>query len=349
MTDDGGGHTLGTDVKRFAPPDRVTIADVARLADVSKATVSQVLSGKRPVALSTRERVEAVIQELGYRPDGLARSLRTRRTQMVALMIPDIANPFYPLLARGLEDGMEPGYRSFICNTDGREEREREFLEEIAQRRADGIVLDSFSIEPDWIETVVPGGIPVVRIGTTVIDDPGYDTVHADDERGAFAATAHLMHKGHTRIAMIQGPAGAGGKRNEGYKRALGEAGAWADPELVVSGDWTRPGGAAAASSLLQLAEPPTGIFCANDLMALGALDAAGDLGSQVPGDLALVGFDDIEASAMVSPALTTVSNPAYETGLLAGILLRERMTGQYRGEPRTVTLPCELIERCSS
>lgn len=349
MTDGGVGHTLWVEVKGFAPPERATIADVARLADVSKATVSQVLSGKRPVSLATRERVEAVIQELGYRPDGLARSLRTRRTQMVALMIPDITNPFYPSLARGLEDGMEPGYRSFICNTDGRAELEKEFLEEVAQRRADGIVLDSFAIEPDWIESVVPGGIPVVRIGTTVIDDPGYDTVHADDERGASAATRHLIRRGHTRIAMIQGPAGAGGKRNEGYRRALEESGAEVNPALVVSGDWTRPGGATAASRLLQLEDPPTGVFCANDLMALGAMDAAGDFGLRVPDDLALVGFDDIDASAMVSPALTTVSNPAYETGLLAGILLRERMTGQYRGEPRTVTLPCELIERDSS
>lgn len=349
MTGDECGNTLGASVKRFAPPERATIADVAKLADVSKATVSQVLSGKRPVAPATRERVESVIHELGYRPDGLARSLRTRRTHMVALMIPDITNPFYPLLARGLEDGMEPGYRSFICNTDGRGEREQELLEEVAQRRADGIVLDSFSIEPDWIGRVVPRGIPVVRIGTTVIDDPGYDTVHADDERGAFAATTHLMRKGHGRIAMIQGPSGAGGNRNEGYERALDAAGAPLDPDLVISGDWTRPGGAAAVSGLLGLANPPTAVFCANDLMALGALDSSRDLGLHVPGDLALVGFDDIEASAMVRPALTTVSNPAYETGLLAGILLRERMTGQYRGEPRTVTLPCELIERESS
>ncbi|MDQ3766717.1 MAG: LacI family transcriptional regulator [Actinomycetota bacterium] len=336
-------------MKRFAPPERATIADVARLADVSKATVSQVLSGKRPVAPATRERVEAVVRKLGYRPDGLARSLRTRRTHMAALMIPDITNPFYPLLARGLEDGMEPGYRSFICNTDGRKEREQELLEEVAQRGADGIVLDSFSLDPDWIESVVPGGTPVVRIGTTVIDDPGHDTVHADDERGAFAATTHLLHKGHTRIAMVQGPAGAGGKRNDGYRRALDAAGAKVISDLVVSGDWTRPGGAAAVSELLRRPNPPTGIFCANDLMALGALDSARDRGLRVPGDLGLVGFDDIEASAMVRPALTTVSNPAYETGLLAGILLRERVTGEYRGEARTVTLPCELIERESS
>ncbi|HEX2235073.1 MAG TPA: LacI family DNA-binding transcriptional regulator [Actinomycetota bacterium] len=336
-------------MKRFASPQRVTIADVARVADVSKTTVSHVLSGKRPVALPTRARVETAIQELGYRPDGLARSLRTRRTHMVALVIPDITNPYYPLLARGLEDGMVGGYRTFICNSDGHSEREQEFLAEVADRRADGIVLDSFTMGADWIEAVVPEGMPVVRIGTTVADDPGYDTVHADDEHGAHRATTHLMGKGHRRVGMIQGPAGAGGKRNDGYLRALHEAGVAVDPELVVSGEWTRPGGAVAARRLLGLADPPTAVFCANDLMALGAMDAARGLGLEIPRDLALVGFDDIEAAAMVSPPLTTVSNLAYETGLMAGVLLRERMTGQFRGAPRTVTLPCKLVERATT
>jgi LacI family transcriptional regulator len=316
---------------------------------VSKATVSQVLSGKRPVAPPTRERVEQVIHALGYRPHGPAQSLRTRQTHMVALVIPDITNPYYPSLARGLEDGLHPGYRTFICNTDGHREREEEFLADVTQGRADGIVLDSFSIDPGLIEAVVPAGTPVVRIGTTVIDDPGFDTVHADDERGAFVATTHLVRKGHRRVAMLQGPPGAGGKRNEGYLRALDSAGAPRDAQLVISGEWTRAGGAAAARRLLGLPDPPTAIFCANDLMALGAIDTAVDLGMDVPRDLALVGFDDIEAAAMVSPPLTTVSNPAYETGLLSGVLLRERMKGGYQGAARTVTLPCQLIERATS
>jgi LacI family transcriptional regulator len=336
-------------VKRFAPADRVTIADVARLASVSKTTVSHVLSAKRPVAEPTRERVEAAIRELGYRPDGLARSLRTRRTHMVALMIPDITNPYYPLLARGLEDGMDGGYRTFVCNTDGSPAREQEFLAEVVDRRADGVVLDSFTMTPETIAAMVHPETSVVRIGTTIIDDPGYDTVHADDERGAFGATTHLLRKGHRRVALIQGPTGAGSNRNAGYMRALDAAGIALDAELVAPGGWTRAGGAEAARALLQLREPPTAIFCANDLMALGAMDAARDLGLEVPRDVALVGFDDIEAAAMVSPALTTVSNPAYETGLLAGTLLRERMTGQHRGAPRTVTLPCRLIERATS
>lgn len=322
---------------------------MARAADVSKTTVSHVLSGKRPVARPTRARVEAAIEELGYRPDGLARSLRTRRTHTVALVIPDITNPYYPSLARGLEDGMAGAYRTFICSTDGDGGREQDFLEEVADRRADGLVLDSFALNAGRIAALVPASIPVVRIGTTVMDDPGYDAVRADDERGAFGATMHLVRKGHRRVAMIQGPPGAGGKRNEGYLRALDEACLPLDPDLVASGEWTRPGGAAAARRLLRLPTPPSAIFCANDLMALGALDAARELGTAVPEEVALVGYDDIEAAAMVLPPLTTVSNPAYETGLLAGILLRERMTGQFQGVPRTVTLPCRVIERATS
>jgi LacI family transcriptional regulator, galactose operon repressor len=325
---------------------RVTIADVAEMAAVSKTTVSHVLSGNRPVAVPTRERVKEAIKDLGYRPDGLARSLRTQRTHTVALLIPDIANPFYPLVARGLEDGLDGDYRTFICNTDGLPSRERDFLHEVADRRADGIVLDSFTMEPEQIASAIPGDTQVVRIGTTVVDHPGYDTVHADDERGAFEATTHLIRKGHRRVAMIQGPPGAGSARNVGYVDALDSSGLRLEANLVEPGEWTRSGGASAARRLLSGTDRPTAIFCANDLMALGAMDAARDLGISIPAELALIGFDNIEASAMVAPALTTVSNPAYETGLLAGVTLRERMTRSEEGPPRTVTLPCRLVER---
>jgi LacI family transcriptional regulator len=333
-------------VNRFAPPLRITIADVARHAGVSKTTVSHVLSRKRPVSSLTRTRVEAAIRELGYRPDGVARSLRTRTSNMVALIIPDITNPFYPVLARGLEDGLGgTTYRSLICNTDRHPEREVEFLGDVGDRGVDGIVLDSFTLTGEQLAELVPPGVSLVRIGTTVIDDPGFDTVHADDERGAYDATVHLLRRPSRRVAMVQGPPGAAARRNEGYARALRSAGL-ADPELVVSGQWTRHGGAAAMRRLLALPDPPQAVFCANDLMAFGVLDAAREAGLDVPGDLAVAGFDDIEAAAMTHPPLTTVSNPAYETGLLAGTLLKERMLGVYRGEPRTVTLPCRLIRR---
>ncbi len=298
-------------MNRFASRTPVTIADVALLAHVSKTTVSHVLSGNRPVAPTTRRRVEEAIRTLGYRPHGVARSLRTKTSHTVALLIPDIVNPFYPTVARGLEDGLNGGgYRTFICNTDRDAEREVEFLREMGQRGVDGIVLDSYLLSRDVIAEVVPA-ISLVRMGTTVLDEPGFDSVHGDDERGAHDAPV--------------------------------------DPNLMVSGGWTRDGGASAMRRLLSMSAPPTGVFCANDLMALGALDAAREMGVSVPGEVALVGFDDIDAAAYAVPALTTVSNPAYETGLLAGIMLKERMTGQQTGAPRTVTLPCRLIRRSTA
>jgi LacI family transcriptional regulator len=338
------------DVNRFAGHLRITIADVARHAGVSKTTVSHVLSSKRPVSRATRARVEEAIRELGYRPDGMARSLRTRTSQMVALIIPDITNPYYPVLARGLEDGLGGAtYRSLICNTDRHPEREVEFLGDVCDRGVDGIVLDSFTLTGERLVELLPPGMSLVRIGTTVIEDPGFDTVHADDERGAFDATMHLIRRPSRRVAMIQGPPGAGGRRNEGYLRALEASGVPLDPALVMSGQWTRHGGAVAMRRLLALPDPPQAVFCANDLMAFGVLDATREAGLDIPGDLAVAGFDDIEAAAMTHPPLTTVSNPAYETGLLAGILLKERMLGVYRDEPRTVTLPCRLIRRATA
>jgi LacI family transcriptional regulator len=337
-------------VNRFAAQPRITIADVARQAGVSKTTVSHVLSRKRPVSLATTARVEEAIRSLGYRPDGMARSLRTRSSQMVALIIPDITNPYYPVLARGLEDGLGgTTYRSLICNTDRHPERELQFIEDVCDRGVDGIVLDSFTLSGERLAEVVPDNVSLVRIGTTVIEDPGFDTVHADDERGAFDAVIHLIRRPSRRVAMIQGPPGAGGRRNEGYLRALRSSGIEMDPRLVLSGQWTRHGGAVAMRRLLALPDPPQAVFCANDLMAFGVLDAAWEAGLDIPGDLAVAGFDDIEAAAMTHPPLTTVSNPAYETGLLAGILLKERMLGSYQSEPRTVTLPCRLIRRATA
>ena len=328
----------------------MTIADVALLAHVSKTTVSHVLSGNRPVALETRTRVEEAIRALGYRPHAVARTLRTKTSHLVALVIPDITNPFYPTLARGLEAGLERGgYRTLICSTDRHLEREVEYLREMGDRGVDGIVLDSYTLTTEAIAEILPARASVIRLGTSVLEAPGIDTVHANDRRGAYDATAYLLGSRGPRVAMIQGPPGAAISRNAGYVDALRSVGVAVDRDLVVSGAWTRKGGAAALRRLMALPSPPSAVFCANDLMALGALDAATELGIAVPQRLALVGFDAIEATAHSSPPLTTVSNPAYETGLLAGVVLRERMSGRYAGSARTVTLPCRLIRRATA
>ena len=317
---------------------------------MSKTTVSHVLSGNRPVALETRERVQRSILTLGYRPDGLARSLRTRRTHMVALILPDITNPYYPVLARGLEEGVERGgYRAFICSSEGDPDRERAFLREVCDRGVDGIVLDSFHLTVDDLHAATGGRLPVVWIGGTPMEHPGVDSVRSDDDGGAHAATKHLLERGHRLIAMLDGPRGSGTARREGYRRALSEAGLPAYPEPLLRSDWTRVGGRVAVTQLLALDPRPTAVFCSNDLTAIGALDVARAASLRVPDDLALVGFDDIEPAALVTPPLTTVVNSAFETGREAGRLLEERMAGTYRGRARSVTIPSPLVVRSSS
>jgi LacI family transcriptional regulator len=337
-------------VDRFARRPRVTISDVARHARVSKTTVSHVLSGKRPVSATTRDRVERSIDALGYRPDGLARSLRTRRTHMVALIVPDLTNPYYPSLARGLEAGIEPdGYRAFICSSDGDPDRERAYLREVCDRGVDGIVLDSFHLTVDDLHVATGGRLPLVWIGGAPMEHPGVDSVRSDDDAGAYEATKHLIDRGHRRIALIDGPPGSGTARRDGYRRALADAGLAVYPEPSPRTDWTREGGRAIVAELLALDPPPTAIFCSNDLTAIGALDAVRDARIAIPDELAIVGFDDIEAAALVTPALSTVVNPAIDIGRTAAAMLTERMTGGYAGPARTVTLPSPLIVRGSS
>jgi LacI family transcriptional regulator, galactose operon repressor len=340
-------------VNRFADGDghrRPTIGDVAEHAGVSKTTVSHVLSGRRPVARTTRERVERSIRDLGYRPDGLARSLRTQRTHLVALLIPDITNPFYPVLARGLESGMDgSGYHVVICNTDSDLKRALQFVTEVYDRHVDGIVLDSFAMSVEQLRDRTGPSLPVVWIGADFPDHPGIDIVRSDDEQGAFDATAHLIRRGCRRIAMIDGAPGGGAPRNDGHRRALAAAGIAAGAMRIRHGGWTREGGAHAMAALLEGTDPPDGVFCANDLMAIGALDVLRERGVAVPDEIAVVGFDDIDAAAIVSPPLTSVVNPAFETGSVAGALLLERMTGAYTGPQRVVTLPCRLVARASA
>jgi LacI family transcriptional regulator len=327
---------------------RSTIGEVAELAKVSPTTVSHVLSGNRPVAAATRSRVEHAIAELGYRPNGLARSLRIQRSDTIALIIPDITNPFYPVLARGLDDAMAGRYRTLICNTDARRERELEFAADVSDRLVDGIVIVAFRIEASDLSDILANGMPVVSLGENV-DDPRVDVVLTDNEHGAFEATLHLLQKGHRRTGMIRGAEGTGLLRETGYLRALEAEGVPFDPELSVIGGWTRLGGSEAMRSLLALEDPPTGVFCANDLMAIGAMDAAREAGLTLPRDLALVGYDDIEAASLIHPALTTVVNPAYEAGRTAGDLLLDRMSGRHTGDRREVVLRSRLVERESA
>lgn len=326
---------------------RPTIADVARAASVSTTTVSHVLTGKRPVAEATRQRVLKAVRKLDYRPNYVARNLRVGSSQMVAVVLPDIINPFYGLLARGLADALGAPYGSYVCSTDGSLVRERSFVDDAVARGVDGIVISSIELDATQPLTSTHGTIPTVCVGGSV-DHPDVDWVLSADREGSYAAVEHLLTRGATRVAMITGPPPTAPGRTEGYRRALA-----ADPRhprpVVVSGDFTRAGGRHAMLRLMRGRSRPDAVFCANDLTAIGALDATRELGLRVPDDVRLVGFDDIDAASLISPALTTVANPAYESGWAAGGLLLDRLAGRHTGARRTTVLPCRLVVRDST
>lgn len=325
---------------------RVTIAQVASRAGVSPTTVSHVLSGKRAVGAATRGTVIEAIRELGYRPNIVARNLRTRRSHMIAVVVPDITNPFYAVLTRGVADAVDAaGHGTYVCNTDGQHDREHRFFQDAMDRGVDGIVFASGATASQVTFGEADQQTPIICIGDQ-LDHPLCDAVIPDDETGAHAAGSFLAARGYQRIAMIQGPPHAGVTRTAGFRSAMQAAKRKIPNERMVRGDWTRRGGYEAMKTLMALKARPDAVFCANDLMAIGALDVAHELGLSVPRDVAIVGFDDVDAATIVTPMLTTVRNPAYEVGGTAGDLLLSRMSGRYTGAGRTVVLPCQLIER---
>jgi LacI family transcriptional regulator len=339
-----------TDDRHDLDGARVTIAHVARVAGVSPTTVSHVLSGKRLVSAVTRDRVESAVRDLGYRPNIVARNLRTRRSQVIAVIVPDITNPFFGTATRGLADTVDAaGFGTYVCNTDAKLEREHKFLADVLDRGVDGVVLASVDVTQQHLAEPSRYRTPMVCLGDSM-EFPGVDRVIPDDAGGSRAAAEHLLARGARRIAMVTGPRGAGVARIRGYREALAGAGHEFRPGLVREGDWTRRGGREAMRALMAARPRPDAVFCANDLMAIGAIDAARELGVRVPDDLALVGFDDVEAATLVTPTLTTVHNPAYEAGRRAGELLVERMSGALDdAASRTVVLPCTLVQRQSA
>ena len=329
---------------------RCTIKDVAARAGVSTTTVSHAISGRRPVSAATLATVQRAIAETGFRPAAIARSLRTRRTETVALIVPDIANPFYPAVARGLHDAIsDHGYRTLIGSTDGERQAELGFLEDVVSRSVDGIVLFSFALDGRDLTRVVGDRTPVVAAAD--IAGTGCDRVLVDDADGAAAATRHLLDRGVTEIGFVSGPKGhgPGDHRLAGYLGALAAAGVVPAESNIVRADYTVDGGRSVVGELLARRSHPRALICANDLIAIGALQAARAAGVAVPDALSVVGFDNIDAAALVQPALTTVVIPAYEMGQQCGRMLLARMTSEADGPARQTVVPTRLIVRAST
>lgn len=330
-----------------------TIFDVARRAGVSKSSVSRVLNGG-PVSSKTRQAVLDAIQELGYRPNVAARGLVTKRSQTVGFVLTDVADPYYSQIIRGVDAALsEKGYSLVLCSARWDNERELSYIRLLAEHRVDGLlVLSGQTTSSEHILHALSEEMerPIVVIDRS-IPGAGFDTIGVDDFAAAAGAVRHLINLGHTRIAHVTGPLNyhSGVHRLQGYRHALAQAGIPVDDSLIVPGDFTKRGGYEAAAKLFSRSEPPTAIFAANDVSALGVWQAAREWGLRIPEDLALVGFDDIELLSLADIPLTTVRQPRYDYGYMGTQMLLARIEeGGQPGKRRQVILPTELVIRSS-
>ncbi|WP_438317972.1 LacI family DNA-binding transcriptional regulator [Candidatus Caldatribacterium sp. SIUC1] len=327
-----------------------TIYDVAKKAGVSPATVSRALSGAKGVSEATRKKVLAVAQELQYSPNYIARSLKKRQTNTIALIISDITNPFFTTLARGVEDrASEYGFNTIFCNTDEDPRIEAAYVELMLRRQVDGLLISSCS-NGESLEVLFRKNVPVVLVDRRV-PRSRWDYVVGDSEYGAYALTRHLLEvHGKRRIAIISGPLtlSTSRERIEGYRRALREAGITPCEEHIRAGAYKEEFGYQAARELLVGKHPVEAVFAGNNVIAVGVIRAARELGVRVPEDLALVTFDDFDLASALFPFLTAAKQPAYTIGTLAVEMLLERIRGENIRERREVVLRPEIIIRKS-
>ena len=326
-----------------------TIKDVAHRAGVSTATVSRVINETRFVSEELRARVYRAMEELNYRPNAIARSLRRRETRNIALIVPDVAYPFLAEVVKGVEDtSFELGYSAILCASSDSTERETACVRLLLEKQVDGVVFISVGEGLGHIHTLIKRGVPVVVCDQDP-PDVEVDTVVADNGGSGYQATDHLIRLGHRRIGCIAGPAGlfVSDGRLDGHRRALQAHGLpWQEP-LVVRGDFRCRGGYEAMGELLALDDPPTAVFACNDLMAMGAICAASKDRLGIPQDIAIVGCDDIALAAFTNPSLTTVVHPKHEMGAVAVRMLVRRIEDS-DGPPDRRVLPTELVVRDS-
>jgi DNA-binding LacI/PurR family transcriptional regulator len=331
---------------------RPTQRDIADAAGVSQATVSMVLNKVETpsVPQSTRQRILKLAGEVGYQPNHPARNLRSAKTMTLACVIPDITNPFYPGLVRGLQRTAAPAdYDVLIYDTDGVPEGERRAIEWLLQGRADGVVATFFHMRVPDLAALSRHGIPLVRLESQNKSkgDLPIDSVYIDNAGAAAAMTQFLIARGHRQISMIRGAFGPGERRALGYANVMREAGL--TPDFMIADAYSEEAGANAMHRLL--AKPrnrATAVFGASDVLALGAMEAARADGITVPSDIAIVGFDDIPAAKLLG--LTTVRQPEFQLGTLAAKVLIERLKpGGMTPPGQSLELKFEIIARTSA
>jgi LacI family transcriptional regulator len=326
---------------------------VADSAGVHPATASRALNPgtRRLVNAETAERVSQVADALGYRPNPIARSLKTARSGSVGLVIPDLTNPLFPPIVRGIEDVLGPaGYNAWIVNTDNDPDRELAQIDSLRGRHVEGLIVATARLEHPFLEGLVAAGLPLILVNRRMArgDVP---SVTADDAAGVALAVRHLVELGHRRIAHLAGPqdTSTGRTRARAYRQALQDHGLPDDPRLTVEcASWTEAAGARALRELLDAGAAITAVLAGNDLIALGCYDTLAERGARCPADLSVVGFNDMPYADKLNPPLTTVRIPHYAIGVEAAQLLLDRLRDPQR-HTRSVLLPLTLVVRGST
>jgi len=326
----------------------VTIRDVARVAGVSISAVSAALNNKLGVSKDTRLRIIAVAEKLRYEPNILAKGLITKKSYIIGLIISDISNPFFSKVIRGIEDiANENNFNLVLCNADEDPQKEKAYLRVLQGRQVDGLIVAPTNESNEYIKELVEKGIPAVLLDRK-LNGIEVDSVTVDNVEGSYKAVSHLIHLGHKRIGIISGPKNimTGGDRLEGYLKSLREHHLTINERLIKEGNFRQESGYDKACEFLKMRNPPRAVFIANNLMTLGALKALRERKIKIPGEMSIVGFDDMAWTSLVDPPLTIISQPTYTLGSCAAKLLLQRIKGEAPAEAQQITLKTKLIIR---
>jgi LacI family transcriptional regulator len=331
---------------------KITIKDIARVANVSHTTVSRALNDKSRICRETKEKILSIAKELNYRPNFVARSLVMKRTKTLGLVITTIVNPFYPELAQEIETTANSlGYNIILCCTHSNLSTEKQYIDMLRSKGVDGIIFTSAHMNDLNIEELAEEGFPIILVNRRTYKPSireRVDYVGINNTLGGYVAVEHLIRLGHQRIGVIGGQpdSSVGIERLDGGKKALEIYGLEKTEPYFLDGDFLKGSGYEAGRRFMAMADPPTAVFATNDYMALGAYEAIADQGFKIPEDVALVGFNDIEFSAIRGIDLTTIGQKKYEMGAVAVKLLVDRVEGRRTEEVQETILEPELIIR---
>ncbi|MCR8634798.1 LacI family DNA-binding transcriptional regulator [Paenibacillus radicis (ex Xue et al. 2023)] len=307
---------------------RATLKEVAKLAGVSTATVSNALNRTKYVSEEVMDKIHSAIQELNYQPNIVAKSLRVQESRIIGLLISDIANPFLTIVVRGIEEELaKSNYNILLCNTDSSVEKERKYLEVLIGKRVDGLIISSAGNTGDYFRSLDKTGVPMVFLNRCP-EFMNSDVIMTNNIQGAYCATEHLIRHGYTKIAIIAGPSSisTGKDRLIGYKRALEDYGVNESDQLVKEGFFNTQSGYDKMKELMEQDIKPDAVFISNNSMTLGAYKYLKEAGLRVPDQVAVLGYDDPDWAEIVDPPITTIRQPAYQLGVQAASLMLARI-----------------------